>query len=291
MRRFFNSAIFNAVKDRAGPLINVATAVGRVYNDLLIDYPIVTKSVTSGIMYGAGDVICQVGEAKRKGLPLDFEWKRTAVMATFGTFLSGPLYHYWFAYLDTLPIRMLELRKHRQTWKLLRSYNILKSHNVPVGELVLPDTKPFSKKTIKASKILMDQLVFSSVYMGLFFMGVGIMNDLVGVTKHSQPDIEGMITSLNTMKTDNNAEAIEHIIQKLETSHQPQGKTLSMVVVAAWRHTKKVYWPTYLADWLVWPPLQLINFSLVPLRYQVLYVNACNLLWNTFLSFMANGGH
>ena len=59
----------------------------------------------------------------------------------------------------------------------------------------------------------------------------------------------------------------------------------------AWEHTKKVYIPTYIADWVVWPPLQLVNFTFVPVRYQVLYVNVCNLLWNTFLSFMANGGH
>lgn len=46
---------------------------------------------------------------------------------------------------------------------------------------------------------------------------------------------------------------------------------------------------TYVADCVVWPPLQLINFTFVPLRLQVLYINACNLAWNTFLSMMASG--
>jgi hypothetical protein len=264
------------------------------YNDLLHEWPIITKSVTSGIMYGAGDLLCQVGEAAHNNKPLRIEWKRTAVMATFGTVVSGPLYHYWFAYLDTFPIRMYELRKQRQRWKILRAYNLLKSHNVPVGELVLPDTKPFHKWTMKFSKIMMDQLVFSSAYMVLFFMGVGVMNEAVGVGKKQPqpPEIAGMIHSLNNMKTETNLDAIENIIRKLEISHEHQNRpSLLTMIKHSWDHTKEVYLTTYIADWVVWPPLQLVNFTFVPLRYQVLYVNVCNLMWNTFLSFMANGGH
>jgi len=263
---------------------------------LLVEHPIVTKSITSGFMYGAGDVICQVGEAAHNGTPVKIQWKRAAVMFTFGTFISGPLYHYWFAYLDTIPIKMLQLRTQRQRWKILRAYNVLKAHNIPVVEVdALPETmaKPFPKWIIKGSKILMDQVVFSSVYVLLFFMGIGMMNEVVGVDKHDathkQPEIEGMIHSLNSMKTGNNSDAIDNIIRTLESSHQP--KNFFSVVKHAWDHTKQVYIPTYVADWVVWPPLQLVNFTFVPLRYQVLYVNACNLLWNTFLSFMANGGH
>ena len=45
------------------------------------------------------------------------------------------------------------------------------------------------------------------------------------------------------------------------------------------------------ADCVVWPPLQLINFTFVPLQYRVLYVNVANLFWNTFLSLQANKSH
>ena len=57
-----------------------------------------------------------------------------------------------------------------------------------------------------------------------------------------------------------------------------------------WAHTRTVYLETYIADCLVWPALQWLNFSYVPLRYQVLYVNGCNLLWNSFLSLVRHKG-
>lgn len=285
--------LFAAFKESRA--FNIFVAIGSKYNQAVQESPIITKSLTSGVMYGAGDLICQVGESYHNGTPLNVDWKRTAVFGTFGTVFSGPLYHYWFGYLDTLPIRMFEMRKQRQRWKILRAYNVLKANNVPIGELVLPDTKPFHKYTIKAVKICMDQLIFSSLYTFSFFIGIGVLNELTGVSKakhapaHSEPN--EVIASLNRMKTDNNAEAIDNIIKKLTTENDTYAQKVGTAFKHAWEHTKKIYVPTYIADCIVWPPLQLVNFTFVPLNYQVLYVNACNLLWNTFLSFMANGGH
>jgi len=300
--------VFRRIID--GPFGVFFVRVGGSYNQLLLDYPIITKSITSGFMYAAGDMICQVGEAATSNKPLKVDWKRVGVMAAFGTFISGPVYHYWFAYLDVLPIRMLELRKLRERWQVLRALNVLKQHNIDVGELALPETKPFSKRTIKACKIFMDQAVFSSLYTLGFFMGVGTLNHMVGVGEKKEEEVvenethtaaghelTSVINSLHTMKTENNSDAIDNIIKKLEASHS-SGIHLRLpslpfvsAVKQAWDHTKAVYLRTYAVDCVVWPPLQLINFSFVPLRYQVLYVNICNLGWNTFLSFMANGAH
>lgn len=38
-----------------------------------------------------------------------------------------------------------------------------------------------------------------------------------------------------------------------------------------WHHTKEVYVPTYLADCVVWPGLQLINFSYVPVQVRLCF--------------------
>jgi hypothetical protein len=41
------------------------------------------------------------------------------------------------------------------------------------------------------------------------------------------------------------------------------------------------------ANWAVWPMVQLLNFSLVPQRYQVLVVSGASFFWSIFLSFVA----
>lgn len=48
------------------------------------------------------------------------------------------------------------------------------------------------------------------------------------------------------------------------------------------------FWTVYLADWLVWPPTQLINFFFVPLKYRVLYINAITMFYNVFLCYVKN---
>eukprot|EP01113_Clastostelium_recurvatum_P002551 TRINITY_DN11075_c0_g1_i1.p1 TRINITY_DN11075_c0_g1~~TRINITY_DN11075_c0_g1_i1.p1 ORF type:complete len:308 (-),score=53.55 TRINITY_DN11075_c0_g1_i1:33-956(-) len=296
----------------------VLRLVWSAYNQALLSRPILTKSLTSGFMYASGDILCQAGLSfQKKEEHFVVDWKRAAVMGFFGTFISGPMYHYWFAYLNTLPIRMLEIRKHRQRFKILRAYSVLKKYNIKVGQFVLPEAIPYSDRIVKTSKIILDQLVFSTVYTGAFFMGVGILNGIAGVdsgehvaprevphpalasipeassiptqtvvTTKRNPETIALLYSLHSMKTDQNKEIVERVMQELEA--QPEPVHLDTLIKDAWEHTKNVYWQTYIADCIVWPPLQLVNFTFVPLRFQVLYVNLCNLFWNAFLSFMAN---
>jgi hypothetical protein len=40
------------------------------------------------------------------------------------------------------------------------------------------------------------------------------------------------------------------------------------------------------ANWAIWIPAQAINFSLVPLPYQVLFSNVVSLLWNAVVSYL-----
>ena len=41
-------------------------------------------------------------------------------------------------------------------------------------------------------------------------------------------------------------------------------------------------------NWVVWPVLQTINMSVVPLQYRLLYVNVASLFWSAYLSNMAS---
>uniref|UniRef100_A0A182JDU9 Pmp22 peroxisomal membrane protein n=1 Tax=Anopheles atroparvus TaxID=41427 RepID=A0A182JDU9_ANOAO len=46
------------------------------------------------------------------------------------------------------------------------------------------------------------------------------------------------------------------------------------------------YWTIYMADWLVWPPTQFINFYLLSPKYRVLYINGITMLYNVFLCYI-----
>lgn len=46
--------------------------------------------------------------------------------------------------------------------------------------------------------------------------------------------------------------------------------------------------PPSCAGWKFWVPAASINFWLVPLRHQVLYMSTCSVLWTAYLSYSSN---
>lgn len=49
---------------------------------------------------------------------------------------------------------------------------------------------------------------------------------------------------------------------------------------------KKNYISGLKANWVIWPPVQSINFTMVPLEHRVLVVNIVSLGWNCYLSYL-----
>jgi len=45
-------------------------------------------------------------------------------------------------------------------------------------------------------------------------------------------------------------------------------------------------WRLYLAEWVIWPPAQLINFFFLPTRYRVLYDNTISLGYDVYTSYV-----
>ena len=84
------------------------------YNKVLDLYPMITKAITSGLIMGCGDIICQVitndddEDDKRKDndpqlmknqVGIDIDWKRTLKFSFLGGVFVGPACHYWYGYL------------------------------------------------------------------------------------------------------------------------------------------------------------------------------------------------
>nr|XP_002123172.1 PXMP2/4 family protein 2-like isoform X1 [Ciona intestinalis] len=47
-------------------------------------------------------------------------------------------------------------------------------------------------------------------------------------------------------------------------------------------------WNVIRSCWMLWIPAQLINFSFVPFKYRMIYIQVVALFWNAFLSFRSN---
>lgn len=50
------------------------------------------------------------------------------------------------------------------------------------------------------------------------------------------------------------------------------------------------WWPALQKNWLIWPGVQAVNFTIVPLEMRVLVVNVVALGWNCYLSYLNSGG-
>ena len=291
---------------------SVAFRPAIAYNGYLERYPLLTKSITSGVMYGCGDVIAQVVEQgidyKKSYKDYFISYKRTGIFFLFGIFIAGPSYHYWFNYLNELPAALWSLKQSNQRWRILRAYAILKSHGIDVKLDMekIPKAAKIGKWTSKFVKIAVDQLVFSSLYTLIFFVSIGGMSGALEkmeadykynkLIREQNEDTDVLDSSTETYTTtdtgtgDNSTTPSsttgdDTVIDSLQTTTLI---TWEDVYNKTWSHTQDVYIETYLTDCIVWPPIQLINFTFIPLRFQFLYVNFANLGWNTFLSLMAN---
>lgn len=177
------------------------------YNGWLDRKPLLTKSITSGFMYLAGDALAQGAEhynAKKEGKEVGkfkFNWHRLGVFFVYGVAIAGPCYHYWFNNLDRLPGMMWRLRQLRQRKDIMKAYTLLRRHGIDVNMKLdaLPTIPKFNSKTEKAMKILADQLVFSSLYTLLFFVAIGMSQGAVEkmIAEYKRENLEAAHVSIS----------------------------------------------------------------------------------------------
>lgn len=49
---------------------------------------------------------------------------------------------------------------------------------------------------------------------------------------------------------------------------------------------EKAWWPTLQTNWMLWPFVQVINFTFLPLQYRLLFANIVSIGWNSYLSWV-----
>lgn len=109
------------------------------YLHLLKRFPILTKSVTSGILSGLGNVLSQVLEQRSKGQSIlkNLNFGGPTRFGVFGLFFTGPLSHYFYLYLDKL----------------------------------IPSNVPYSQ----IKRLLLDRLMFAPAFLALFFTVITLL--------------------------------------------------------------------------------------------------------------------
>ena len=70
------------------------------YEHKLDTYPLVTKCVTSGIISGSGDLLCQYLN-NSDNVVRDYDWTRSLRFAILGSLLVAPSVHVWYGFLMT----------------------------------------------------------------------------------------------------------------------------------------------------------------------------------------------
>lgn len=59
-----------------------------------------------------------------------------------------------------------------------------------------------------------------------------------------------------------------------------------------WEQVKPLWWPACKTNWILWIPVQLVNFAIVPFAWQVLFANTAAVVWNAYLALVTRiDGH
>jgi hypothetical protein len=154
------------------------------------------------------------------------------------------------------------------------------------------------------------QIIFAPVFIASFFVSCSVTSDVCSKVHNlwSQRGIRQTLgasggssgsgstastttgtttTPTPTTTTTPEASTPQERLDKLEQANRDL-YTWRSIASKAQSETRRNFFGTYIVDVSVWPPLQAINFTYVPLRFQLLYINSLMVFWNIFLSHMAN---
>jgi len=86
------------------------------YDQKLYTAPYLTQMVTNGPLWAIGDLSAQWLENVRRNKKQPIDWKRTARFTVYGFCVAGPLFAWWYGYIER---RFMHLRLKGEWTKYL----------------------------------------------------------------------------------------------------------------------------------------------------------------------------
>jgi len=235
------------------------------YIHKLDTHPLMTKGITSGLISGSGDLLCQYiisskkekeeegeGGNKRHNTnttatattnhdttnndnddePQSFDWLRTARFTILGSFLVAPVVHVWYGHL-------------------MRS--------IPGGGV-----------SSVAKRLFCDQGLFAPIFTATFISCLTVLEHVIPDENENDGDGGGGGDDTNAMSAVHNhhGDVYTHLTTRLRND-------LPEALVVGWS---------------MWVPSMAFMFAFVPGKFQVLFSNGVGFVWNAYLSWRTHEG-
>lgn len=246
---------------------NPFTRFARHYNHLLNKYKYPTQIVTGGVLWFSGDVLCQNlvhlassnsrdGDGKKRE-ELKIDWSRVGRMTVYGLAISAPVYGFWYSFLDMWSHRVFGATKMTSVVSNAVS-------NVVATSVAASNSPSINTTSITANNVRKGLIrrMSPAALRTWKIIGFKLFADCA---LFDPAYLSLFFTATSAM----------------------EGKGL----VEIWNKLKQDLGKTYLIDVAVWFPIQTVNFRFVPVAYQPLVVQSCNIGWNAYLSFVQHDTH
>ena len=140
-----SSAVAEIPSNLASAAKERVVSIWESFAELLIEHPIRTNAVTTGLLCASGDAIAQWTEWKLQitsPQKEEYNWARTGRMAVFGTVIGGPILAMWYRVLNTTAEAALSLERLPCNERLKRQMHQV--HAAGFGWGLLRQTCPVS---------------------------------------------------------------------------------------------------------------------------------------------------
>lgn len=247
----------------------------RHYNHLLHRHPYKIQAVTSTALWFTGDCLCQTlvhASSSDKGgqerTPFRLDWNRVGLMAMYGCFVSAPCVAFWYSWLD----------------RSVHSYfaKVHQTKTLPAWlqrRLLVESVQQQTQQTTTATFTRQPSSFWQR------------WNPRKPLTLQDARSIHGRVRLWKIIATKLAADCLLfdpfYLTLFFTSTSLMEGLNFSQIA-------QKLYTDlphTYAVDVAVWAPIQTVNFRFVPVAYQALAVQTCNIGWNAYLSYVQHGAH